>query len=141
RELWRPIALGTENVAAYVAGGTQRVNFNQKVEDRFGLAASNGGHAVRRNRLYGFSVLVIHLELFLRIHGVHHLAAYDDSLVVQQLTQGFPNLGSLGNPFGNYMSRTLKSLADGRDLLGFVDKGRCELQQGALGLLLRPQIF
>jgi hypothetical protein len=115
-------------MAAYDAGGTQRVNFNQKVEDRFGFATPNGKHTVRRNRLYGFAVLVIHLELFLRIHGVHHLAAHDDSLVVQQLAQGFANLRSLGNPFGNNMSRTLKSLADGRDLPGFVDKGRCELR-------------
>ena len=58
-----------------------RIEFDEEVEDVLGLAAADGEHAMRRDLLDRFAVVVIHLELLLFVDSVRRFLADDDAFL------------------------------------------------------------
>ena len=83
-ELRRPVAVGAQYARSEQADRAVRINLDEKIEDVFGLAAADGEHAVRGNRLHRLAIFVVHLELFLLVDGVDRACGWDDSLFKHQ---------------------------------------------------------
>ena len=63
------------------------IQFDQEVEDLFGLAAADGEHAVRGDLFDRLAVVVIHLELLLLVHRIRRFLADDDAFLEHSAAQ------------------------------------------------------
>jgi hypothetical protein len=139
-EMRRPIALRTQDLRPQQRGRAQRLQLDQEVQHRLGLAAPHRQHAVRRNRLHRLAILVVHLELLLLVDRVQRLLADDDAFVVHHRTQRLAQVGVLADRLRNDVPSAFERVLDRRHLLLRVHEGHGKLRQRLRGRLLRPQI-
>ena len=95
---------------------------------------------MRRNCLHRLRVLVVHLELFLLIRRVLHLAAHNRTLVKHQLPQRLAQVRVFAHPLGHNMPRAFKCLVHAPNAELCVHKAACKLRQCLCGRLLLPQV-
>jgi hypothetical protein len=86
-QLRRPIARLLVDMRFDEGQSARRFQLDAEVEDLLVFAAADRQHAMRRNRLRGLAIVVIHLKFLFRVFRVVDFAADDDSLGHHRLAQ------------------------------------------------------
>src|SRR5665213_3168112 len=125
-EMWCPITGRAKDAGAEKRCRTNRIKFDEKVENGLGLAAADGQHTMRRDILHRLAVVVVHLELFLLVNGVRGFLAHDDSLFKHDAAQGLAKICVFADGLGDDVACAFKSVFRSRNFFLGVDEGCCK---------------
>ena len=139
-EVRGPVAFCAEDVSAEEGGCTERLQFDEEVEDALAFTAAYGEHAVGGDGFGSLAVVVVHLEFCLLVDGVKRLAADDDALVVHELAGNFAEVSGLADDFGHDVAGSFECILGGEDGFFGIDEGGGEGTEGSSGGLLVPQV-
>ena len=117
-----------------------RLQFDDEIQDAFGLAAPDGQHPVGGNRLHRLPVLVVHLELLLFVLAIHGLFTNDDALFRHRPAQHLADIGVIADGFGDDVTGSFQSLINVRDALCGVHKRSGERSERQFGRFLTPHV-
>ena len=112
---------------------TRRFELDGEVEDLIVFAAADRQHAMRRDGLRGFAIVVIHRKLLLGIFDLIDFAPDNYALRHHPLATAFADIGVLADPFREHVTRAFERLVDIRDAKFGIDEGGGEFRERGIG--------